>query len=377
MEGGRADIVLVNENENCAIDASGFVSKGKNSPFDGTEVTGRVVHTIAGGRLAVEAEGLAREVALGVMMDRLLDAVVAAQNPSVLGWTRASSISPKGSPSVRPHDLDAGLKRSRILTRSSSTPSRHRPGREGAGRVLRDVRRGGDGGVLRHARLREAQGHGRDHDVKRNDIGSTATAYSAAYLGRTALSGAEAQAFPADFVTVNPYLGTDGIEPFVRDCATYKKGVFVLVKTSNPSGREIQDLDTGGCTLYERVGDLVAGWGAGLIGSRGYSSVGAVVGATCPEEGAALRKRLPTVCFLLPGYGAQGATAEGLAGCFDEEGLGAVVNASRSLQCAWKRMPGENDFAKATRHVAIAMKRDICTALNEAGQMEIGGYGWA
>jgi len=307
---------------------------------------------------------------LVVMMDRLLDAVVAAQNPSALGLdTRIEYFPERFAVAYDLTTLDGAAEAiadfNQILidavcdivpavkVQAAYYEMYGVAGMEAFFDTLDYAKRKGMAVIA---------------DVKRNDIGSTATAYSAAYLGRTALSGAEAQAFPADFVTVNPYLGTDGIEPFVRDCATYKKGVFVLVKTSNPSGREIQDLDTGGCTLYERVGDLVAGWGAGLIGSRGYSSVGAVVGATCPEEGAALRKRLPTVCFLLPGYGAQGATAESLAGCFGEEGLGAVVNASRSLQCAWKRMPGENDFANATRQAAIAMKRDICTALNEAGR---------
>lgn len=205
-------------------------------------------------------------------------------------------------------------------------------------------------------------------DVKRNDIGSTATAYSAAYLGATPLDKGEVRAFPADFVTVTPYLGSDGIDPFLMDCAKYDKGIFVLVKTSNPSGAELQNLDVGGCALYERVGDCVAEWGKELIGSMGYSSVGAVVGATCPEEGANLRERLPSVCFLLPGYGAQGATAEKLAGCFDDKGLGAVVNASRSIQCAWKKTQEEKDFAKASREAAIAMKRDICSALTGAGK---------
>ncbi|MFZ5974548.1 MAG: orotidine-5'-phosphate decarboxylase [Bacillota bacterium] len=205
-------------------------------------------------------------------------------------------------------------------------------------------------------------------DVKRNDIGTTAGAYSAAYLGRTPLKGKEAQAFTADFITVNPYLGVDGIEPFTKDCQKYDKGIFVLVKTSNPSGGQLQNIDVGGCTLYERVGDFVAAWGQSLIGSMGYSSVGAVVGATYPKEGATLRKRMPSVCFLLPGYGAQGAKAADLTGCFDAKGLGAVVNASRSLQCAWMQAPGEKDFAKASRNAAIAMKQDICAALNAAGK---------
>ena len=316
-----------------------------------------------------------------MMMDRLLDAVVAAQNPSVLGLDTRIEYFPERF--ARAYDL--------------TTP-------EGAAEAIADFNQilidavcdivpavkvqaayyemygvPGMGAFFDTLDYAKRKGMAVIADVKRNDIGSTATAYSAAYLGHTALRENEAQAFPADFVTVNPYLGTDGIEPFIRDCALYEKGIFVLVKTSNPSGRELQDLYIGGCMLYERVGDLVAWWGAGLIGRTGYSSVGAVVGATCPEEGAALRKRLPTVCFLLPGYGAQGATAAGLAGCFDERGLGAVVNASRSLQCAWKDAPEGSDFAKATRRAAIEMRRDICAALNEAGRgtWKTGGNGWA
>ncbi len=207
-------------------------------------------------------------------------------------------------------------------------------------------------------------------DVKRNDIGSTAAAYSSAYIGKTSLKSAKTRAYEADFATVNPYLGTDGIKPFTKDCKDYDKGIFVMVKTSNPSGVEFQNLSVGDCTLFERVGDYVSDWGKELVGDYGYSSVGAVVGATYPEEGAMLRKRMNTVFFLLPGYGAQGANASDLAGNFDEKGIGAIVNASRSLQCAWKKMPDETGFAMATRKAALLMKDDICGALNANGKGE-------
>ena len=193
-------------------------------------------------------------------------------------------------------------------------------------------------------------------DAKRGDIGATAKAYAAAYLRGDS-------PFRADFLTVNPYFGTDGMEPFIADCEIYGTGLFVLVKTSNPSGREFQDIVTkDGLYLYEVVGERVSEWGAELIGDEGYSSVGAVIGATYPEQGEALRARMPRTYFLLPGYGVQGATAEGLAPCFDERGEGAVVAASRSIICAYKKT-GETDFAQAARNEAIRMRDELRSVL--------------
>jgi orotidine-5'-phosphate decarboxylase len=195
-------------------------------------------------------------------------------------------------------------------------------------------------------------------DVKRNDIGATAEAYASAYLP-------EGAPFPADFVTVNAYLGTDGIAPFLTECQKSGKGIFVLVRTSNPSAGEFQDLvakDGEGIDrpLYEHMGLKVAQWGEDLMGDLGYSSVGAVVGATWPEEGKRLRTLLPGTFFLVPGYGAQGATAQDLAGCFAQGG-GAVVNASRSLLCAHKARKTE-DFAGAAREEALRMRDDLRAA---------------
>lgn len=196
-------------------------------------------------------------------------------------------------------------------------------------------------------------------DAKRNDIGATAEAYASAFLGKTALGGGAARAFESDFVTVNPYLGVDGIKPFVDACAQYGGGIFALVKTSNPSSGQLQDLRLeDGRRVYELMGDLTAEWGANLIGAHGYSSVGAVVGATYPEQGRELRARLPHTFFLVPGYGAQGATGKDIAGCFDGKGLGAIVNASRSLLCAWKKQPGV-PFDEAARNEALRMRDDI------------------
>ena len=195
-------------------------------------------------------------------------------------------------------------------------------------------------------------------DIKRNDIGSTAKAYANAYIRNSA----------ADFITVNAYLGNDGIAPFVEACSETGKGIFALVKTSNPSGGEFQDLDVGGQKLYETVADKVAEWGNPLVGQYGYSSVGAVVGATYPEEAEALRQRMPHTFFLVPGYGAQGAGADDIAVNFDGRGLGGVVNSSRGILLAWKKEAYANLSApKAARQAAIDMRDDIANALKRRG----------
>ncbi|MDR2176148.1 MAG: orotidine-5'-phosphate decarboxylase [Synergistaceae bacterium] len=200
-------------------------------------------------------------------------------------------------------------------------------------------------------------------DVKRNDIGATAEAYAAAYLGPSA-------PFSADFVTLNCYLGTDGILPFLKRCELCGSGVFVLIRTSNPSAGEFQDLPSGGRPFYEYVGEKTAAWGEGegLMGTLGYSSVGAVVGATWPEEGKRLRALLPNTFFLVPGYRAQGATARDLRGCFGGASRGgallggAVVNASRSLLCAHRKR-GTEDFVSAARDEALRMRGELRAAL--------------
>jgi orotidine-5'-phosphate decarboxylase len=203
-------------------------------------------------------------------------------------------------------------------------------------------------------------------DAKRGDIGSTAEAYSKTFLGQAKINDMDAENFACDILTVNPYFGIDGIKPFAEDCARHEKGIFVLVKTSNPSGGEFQDLLVDGKPLYERVAEKVEQWGSELIGRNGYSSVGAVVGATYPEQGSKLRKQLQHTYFLVPGYGAQGAKGADLAGCFDEKGGGAIVNASRSIICAHKKQPGVY-FADASRKEALRMKEDLLSALGIIG----------
>lgn len=207
-------------------------------------------------------------------------------------------------------------------------------------------------------------------DGKRNDIGTTAEAYSAAHLGPNA--------FVADALTVNGYLGSDGITPFLKDCGAYGKGIFVLVKTSNPSSGQLQDLLLAdGRMVSEAMADLVNEWGAGLVGECGYSSVGAVVGATWPKQLADMRRRMPKAWILVPGYGAQGGTAADVAAAFDERGLGAVVNASRSLMCAyksdkWKSVFTPGQYAEACRAEAIRMRDDILEAAAERNGREDG-----
>lgn len=200
-------------------------------------------------------------------------------------------------------------------------------------------------------------------DGKRNDIGSTADAYARAYLGPPDAEGASGSAWEADALTVNPYLGSDGVAPFVRAAERGGTGVFVLVRTSNPSAREFQDLVADGKPLFRHVADRLAGWAGPSRGPSGYSSVGAVVGATYPEELAELRAALPGVLFLVPGYGAQGGTARDVAAAFDDRGLGALVNSSRGVTFAYEREPYRSRFGADWRRAVEQALRDMIADL--------------
>ncbi len=202
-------------------------------------------------------------------------------------------------------------------------------------------------------------------DIKRGDIGSTAKGYSNAYLGKTKIDKTEESIFDVDFITVNPYMGSDCVSPFIEDCKKYDKGIFILVKTSNPSSGELQDVKLENEEeVYKKVASLVEKWGEDLRGENGYSSVSAVVGATYPKQLETLRKLAPHTFFLIPGYGAQGGKPEDIAYGFDKKGIGGIVNASRSLMCAyksdkWKDTYKEEEYAKATRAEAIRMKEEL------------------
>ena len=210
-------------------------------------------------------------------------------------------------------------------------------------------------------------------DVKRGDIGSTSEAYAVGHLGQVRVGSTMCRGFDEDFVTVNPYLGSDGVNPFIKVCREEKKGIFVLVKTSNPSSGELQDRivrsqEAGDSDrpLYEVVGEQVAAWGAECMGDS-YSYVGAVVGATYPEQGRILRVIMPKAFILVPGYGAQGGKGADLAHFFNEDGLGAIVNSSRGIIAAYQQEQyaryGAQNFADASRAAVLAMKEDIAQAL--------------
>ena len=203
-------------------------------------------------------------------------------------------------------------------------------------------------------------------DVKRGDIGSTSAAYATAHLGKINVGSKTFEPFHSDFLTVNPYMGSDSINPFVDECVKNDKGLFVLVKTSNPSSGEFQDRLIDGKPLYEHVASKVMEWGERSMDGE-YSNVGAVVGATYPQMSEILRKIMPNTYFLVPGYGAQGATAADLRPCFNKDGLGAIVNSSRGIIAAYKndkyRDFGDKDFAKASREAAIDMICDINSVL--------------
>lgn len=209
-------------------------------------------------------------------------------------------------------------------------------------------------------------------DIKRSDIASTAAAYADGHIGRATVEDQQYDIFGEDMVTLNPYLGVESIQPYFEHMKNYDKGMFLLCKTSNPGGGEIQDLPVGETQepLYEVIGRKIETWGEPFRGQYGFSDIGAVVGATYPEQGTRLRELLPHTFFLVPGYGAQGATAQDLKGCFNQEGIGAIVNSSRGIIGAWqnpkyKDRYNESNFAEASREAVIDMKKDLWGAIHQ------------
>lgn len=203
-------------------------------------------------------------------------------------------------------------------------------------------------------------------DIKRGDIGSTSAAYAVGHLGKVQVGSNAIAGFDEDFATVNPYLGSDGVKPFIDICQKEKKGIFVLVKTSNPSSGELQDKEVDGKPVYEIMGEMVDKWGSECMGDS-YSYVGAVVGATYPEMGKVLRDIMPKAYILVPGYGAQGGKGADLVHFFDKDGLGAIVNSSRGIIAAYKNEAyarfGAQAYADASRQAVLDMKADIQSAL--------------
>lgn len=197
-------------------------------------------------------------------------------------------------------------------------------------------------------------------DIKRGDIGTTATAYAEGWLGTTRVGETDCAAFDADCVTLNGYMGSDAIKPFLDQCVARNKSAFVLAKTSNPSSVELQDMVAGDRVVYTVMGDLIERWGKDTAGKYGYNALGAVVGATHPSVLKELRRRLEYTFFLVPGYGAQGGTAADVRCAFDELGRGAIVNASRSIMCAWKKTGKDGmDYQEAARAAAGQMRDEL------------------
>ncbi len=224
----------------------------------------------------------------------------------------------------------------------------------------------GSGAFIETARYAKGKGLIVIGDVKRNDIGNTSKAYSNAYLGKVPLIDAQGPGYDLDAITVNPYLGTDGLVPFVEDCRRFRKGIFVLVKTSNPSSTELQDIESGGRPVFEKVAGIVKGLGDGLIGESGYSSVGAVVGATHRMQASALRGIMPRTIFLVPGFGAQGGSPSDIVPCFNDDGRGAIIHSARAVIFSKEKTSGEDGFGQGARNAALRMKDDISKSLKEA-----------
>ena len=295
--------------------------------------------------------------------DRLMDAVAAKGTPAIVGIDPRLSLLPREV--VEPFGLD-----------EDPTPERAAKAVEAFGREIIDIvaplvpavkpqvaffeQLGWHGFRAYQRTVRYAQDRGLlvIGDVKRGDIASTAAAYAEGHIGRAEIGGKRVRVIDADAVTINPYLGSDAVEPFLEVAREVAKGLFVLVRTSNDSAAELQHLRADGRPIYLHVADLVSRWGRDLVGRSGYSAVGAVVGATSPEALAEARRALPEALFLIPGYGAQGGTAADLAAAFDENGRGAVVNSSRGIIYAWTRGRYKEEFGPGRWREAVRAALD-------------------
>ena len=360
-KGAKAEFMIADLNREWTVEPKKFASKSRNSVFKGEKLTGKVLLTVSNGKVIYEYPS-AMKRSDNMSFDRLIDKIIETQNPTVVGLDPKLDYIPEY------------IKEKCI--------AKHGEGFKAAAAALYKFNKGiidavcdvvpavkpqaayyemygyyGVKALYKTIRYAQSKGMYVILDGKRNDIGATMEAYSAAYLGTTDVFGKNEQPFGADSLTVNGYLGTDGIAPALKTGGS----IFVLVKTSNKSSGELQDRRLcDGKTIYETMGDMCEKWGADSIGKYGYSAVGAVVGATYPAMLTEMREKLPHTFFLVPGYGAQGGGAEGVAGGFDKNGLGAIVNSSRAVMCAYKKEGcDEHDYAAAARREVLRMKEDI------------------
>jgi orotidine-5'-phosphate decarboxylase len=275
-----------------------------------------------------------------MIIDKLIDKIEEMGNPTVVGLDPQDDFIPEGMSIVEFNTAIIEAICDIVPAVKPQIAFYERFGAEGIEAYFETIRIAKDKGMLVIG------------DIKRGDIASTAQAYADAHIGH--------RQNHADFITVSPYMGGDSIEPFLSNCQKFDKGIFVLVKTSNPGSSDFQDLYVGDKYLYEIVGEKVAAWGQDFIGNHGYSAVGAVVGATHPKILAKLRWYLPSVFFLVPGYGAQGATAADIAPAFDKNGKGAIINSSRGIIAAYKSEKYANlNITQAARAAAIQMREEI------------------
>lgn len=368
--GERCDLCIFDPGYEWEVIPAELNSKSKNSVFKGTRLKGKVMYTICRGKLVLSFNIKISERKIKMAFDRLIENIVKTQNPSVVGLDPKLDYVPEYIKEKKFKKYGKTLKgaakaiwefNKTIIDEIHDICPAIKPqaayyemyGYEGVKTLYKTIQYAKEKGMFVMT------------DGKRNDIGATMEAYATAHLGLTDVGGELVEAFGADALTVNGYLGSDGINPLLDQCRKYDKGIFVLVKTSNKSSGELQDLMIGNKTVYATMGSMCELWGKDVMGKYGYSGVGAVVGATYPEQLAEMRKALPHTFFLVPGYGAQGGGAEGVSKAFDDHGLGAIVNSSRGVMCAYKKEDNcdEHDFAKAARREVIRMKEDIISYL--------------
>ena len=367
-EGMVADIVIFDPKREYRIDKNTFFSKGKNTPFDNYEVKGDVRYTFVGGKMVYENTAYEEEEN---MINKLVENIKRTKAPIVVGLDPMLNYIPQHIQKKAFAEFGETLEgageaiwqfNKEIIDKTYDLIPAVKP-------QIAMYEQFGIPGLVAFKKTVDyckEKGLVVIGDIKRGDIGSTSSAYAVGHLGHVQVGSKSYVPFDEDFATVNPYLGSDGINPFIDVCKEENKGLFILVKTSNPSSGEFQDRLVDGRPLYELVGEKVAQWGENHMGDE-YSYIGAVVGATYPEMGKVLRKVMPKSYILVPGYGAQGGQGKDLVHFFNEDGLGAIVNSSRGIIAAYKQEAyaefGEENFADASREAVETMIADINGAL--------------